>query len=100
MRAGAGLHADPARGQFRKKSQKRRAAQLPAQHDLTRLIHPVKLENGLGQIDPECCNPHVDGSFLLLATTFPNMAHRDAAGGAVHTIRLTKCRQTSVIRAR
>jgi hypothetical protein len=34
-------------------------------------IHAVKLEDGLGQIDPECCNRHVVGSFLRWFQTAP-----------------------------
>jgi hypothetical protein len=38
----------------------------------------VKLENGLGEINPKCCNTHVDGSFHLLVSNSTSMAQCDA----------------------
>ncbi|RYH06634.1 hypothetical protein EU800_23150 [Tropicimonas sp. IMCC6043] len=44
---------------------------LLLQDDSATGIHPVKLKDRLGQVDPECCNFHVVGSFLSWFQTAP-----------------------------
>jgi hypothetical protein len=58
----------------------RAAPQFLLQHDGAIRVNAVKLKDGLGQIDPECCNLHVDGSFPLLVFDSTSLAHRDAVG--------------------
>jgi len=78
VRRRAGLHPDQAGLQLREKAEHGRAPQLLLQDDGTIGVNAVKLKDGLGQIDPECCNLHVVGSFPSLAPNSTNLAHRDA----------------------
>jgi hypothetical protein len=80
VRARAGFHADQAGFQLAKKVEHRPASQLFLQDNRPIRIHPVKLENGLGEIDPECCNLHVVDSFLSWLSHCTSMAQRDAVG--------------------
>ena len=78
MRRGASLHADQAWLEFTQKSENSATPQLLLQNNGPSRVHTVQLENRLGEINPECCNRHVNGSFPLLVSNSTNMAHRDA----------------------
>ena len=80
VRGRAGFHADQAGFEPREKVQHRPAAQSLLQDDGAADIDPVKLKDRLGQVDPECCNFHVVGSFLCWLSHCTNMAHCDAVG--------------------
>jgi hypothetical protein len=78
MRCGTGLHADQAGFQFRQEIQNSATAQLLLQNHNAIRVNAVKLKNKLCDVDPECCNLHVDGSFPLLVSNCTSMAHCDA----------------------
>jgi phosphoglycerate kinase len=80
MRCGAGFHPDQAGLQLAEKVEHRTPAQLLLQDDGPSGVNAVKLKDGLGQIDPQCCNLHVGDSFPLLGCDSTSMAHRDAVG--------------------
>ena len=80
MRRRAGFHPDQARLQLAEEIQNCAASQLLLQQNRTIGVNAMKLKDGLGEIDPECCNLHVDGSFPLLVCDSTRLAHRDAVG--------------------
>jgi len=80
VRSWARFHADQAGLQTTEKVEHRPAAQLLLQDHGAADIDPVQLKDGLGQIDPECCNFHVVGSFLCWRSQSTNMAQCDAFG--------------------
>ena len=61
---------------------------LLSENNPAAIINAMKLKDGLGQIDPQCCNMHVDSSSLLLGSTTPTWHIEMPDGGAVHTIKL------------
>ena len=78
MRRGTSLNADQTGLELTQKSKNGSAPQFLLQNNNPLRVHTVQLENRLGEINPECCNRHVDGSFPLLVSNSTNMAHRDA----------------------
>ena len=65
VRGRASLHADKARLQLPERVEYGAPAQLFAEDDFARFIDAVKLENRLGNIDPDCGNGH-GGRLLFL----------------------------------
>jgi len=65
MCRGASLHADEAGRQVSERIKHRAPAQFLAQDDSARFIDAVKLENGLGNINPNRGNGH-GGRLLFL----------------------------------
>jgi Transposase len=53
---------------------------LMRQDDGTIGVNAMKLKDGLGDIDPECCNLHEDDSFPCLVHDSTSLAHCDAVG--------------------
>jgi hypothetical protein len=80
VRGRTGFHPDQARLELAEKVEDGVAPKFLLQNDGTIRIYSVELENRLGQIDPECCNFHVVGSFLRWLSHSTNMAQCDAAG--------------------
>lgn len=78
VRCGTGFHPDLARVQLAKKVEHGTSPHLLPQDNHPIRIDPVKLKNGLGEINPECCDSHVGGSFPLLVLNSAIMAHCDA----------------------
>jgi hypothetical protein len=96
MRRRTGLHADQAAVKLPEKAENSASPQLLLQHDGASGINAVKLEIGRGQIDPECCNLHVDGSFPLLVFDSTSLAHRDAVGVEPSTPSGQRCRTAAI----
>jgi hypothetical protein len=78
MRCGTSLHTDQARLQLAEKAEHCTSPQLLLQNNRAISINAVELKDGLGDVDPECCNIHVDGSFSLLVANSTSMAQCDA----------------------
>ncbi len=55
MRFGTGFHTDQTRVPLSKKIEQGSLSQLLLQNNAPIRIRPVKLENVLGEINPECC---------------------------------------------
>jgi hypothetical protein len=86
MRRGTSFHANETGRQLAEESQHPTALQLPAGNRLSRTINAVHLEDVLRNIKTNYANLiHawlLPGGSLNTAT----LAHRDAGGGAVHSI--------------
>lgn len=59
MRCGTGLRPDQARFQSADKIEHGPSPKLPLQKNGPIRVHSARLENGLGEINPESCNSHV-----------------------------------------
>jgi hypothetical protein len=89
MRRRARLDADKARLQPAKQREQLISPYLPPEHGLTLPVDAVDLEDVLRDVEADCGNLHVDGSFPLMVDDSTIMARLDAAGwGAVHLIKL------------
>ncbi len=104
VRARAGFYPHQARPETFEEPKNLRAPQLAANDDPPLRVDAVNLEYTLRQIEAD--DDRLVHGWLPSAECFaaPTLAHRDAAGGAIHTInggqRLAPDRQTAEIHIR
>lgn len=81
MRKGrSGFHPDQTGRQIPQEVEHRTPSKPLLKNNHATGANAVQVQYGLGEIDPECCNLNVGGSFPQLVLDSTSMARRDAVG--------------------